>query len=453
VAKSSKSKSSQKAKIEEAEIVEDALGSAEGGLDPEALGEKLDAAREEVLSDAAEAVETDGFAEELAEPHALIEDDDVAEVLEDVTPEADPVDAPTNEPEVEPEPAPEVAEQSPEHEPERAPEPAPEPVPAVAEPAEQKSGFMPLLLGGVIAAGLGYAVPTFLLPQDNDALVALQGEVATLATSLGTVETSASEAGAQAQAANDAVASLVLPDVAPLQQAAADLAAQLVGLEARIAGLEARPVGTDSNITEGEFANLRALLTEQQAASAALTADMERMAAMQAEGLANAETEALNAARAAQKAAALQVVRTAFDTGEPFEPAVSTLTDVPEALAAVAPDGVPTAESLQSEFPDLARGALAVSRAAAAEGDAAGSIMAFVQKQVGARSVTPREGDDPDAVLSRAEAAVRDADWATALTEIAALPDVAQNMLAEWVGRAETRAAALSALSDFEATN
>jgi len=375
--------------------------------------------------------------------------DEVLGAVEEIAPEA--------EASVEPEDAAVEADEALDEDPvldePTTPEAEPEPIAATPEPEPQKSGFVPLLLGGVIAAGLGYAVPTYLMPQENEAVVALQTQVATLEANIAATDARTAEAQGQAQTASDAIAAITVPDIAPLEQAAADMAAQFAQLEARIAALEARPVGGESGITEGDFANLRALLAEQQAASAALTADMQRMASLQAEGLANAETEALNAARAAQTAAALQVVRTALETGEPFETALATLENVPDALTAVAADGVATAENLQDAFPDLSRAALAAARAAAAQGDTAGSILAFVQKQVGARSVTPRAGDDPDAVLSRAEAAVRAADWETALAEIAALPDAAQSPLVDWSTAAQTRAAATAALSDFEAAN
>ena len=418
--KSSKSKASQKAQVEEAEIAGDAMEVSEPSQTADASNTADATVSDEVL----------GAVEEIApEAEASVEPEDAAVEADEALDEDPVLDEPTT------------------------PEAEPEPIAATPEPEPQKSGFVPLLLGGVIAAGLGYAVPTYLMPQENEAVVALQTQVATLEANIAATDARTAEAQGQAQTASDAIAAITVPDIAPLEQAAADMAAQFAQLEARIAALEARPVGGESGITEGDFANLRALLAEQQAASAALTADMQRMASLQAEGLANAETEALNAARAAQTAAALQVVRTALETGEPFETALATLENVPDALTAVAADGVATAENLQDAFPDLSRAALAAARAAAAQGDTAGSILAFVQKQVGARSVTPRAGDDPDAVLSRAEAAVRAADWETALAEIAALPDAAQSPLADWSTAAQTRAAATAALSDFEAAN
>jgi hypothetical protein len=43
-------------------------------------------------------------------------------------------------------------------------------------------------------------------------------------------------------------------------------------------------------------------------------------------------------------------------------------------------------------------------------------LTAFVQGQVGGRAVAPREGDDPDAVLSRVQAAVSAGDLEAALS-------------------------------------
>jgi hypothetical protein len=52
-------------------------------------------------------------------------------------------------------------------------------------------------------------------------------------------------------------------------------------------------------------------------------------------------------------------------------------------------------------------------------------------------------------VLSRAEAAVRSGDLSTALSELSGLPDVAQEALADWQARAETRLAATSAADEL----
>lgn len=323
-------------------------------------------------------------------------------------------------------------------------EPAsPEPI---AEP-EQKSGssFVPLLLGGAVAAAIGYAVPTYLLPQGDEQVAALQAQVEALST-----DVSANTASNAARA--DEIAAIAVPDIAPLTANLDALTAQVAELETRLAALEARPVG-ESGVSAGEIAALRNALSEQQAASAQLTADIEAMAAQQAAGLANAETEALEAARAAKAQAARQTLSVARDTGVGFAEVLADLEDVPQVVVD-ASDGIPTAESLQEPFADLARDALAKARSeTAADGSAGGRLAAFLQAQVGARSVEPQEGDSPDAVLSRAEAAVRSGDFGAAVAEISALPEGAQAVLADWSARAQTRADVTAALDDYFAAN
>jgi hypothetical protein len=71
----------------------------------------------------------------------------------------------------------------------------------------------------------------------------------------------------------------------------------------------------------------------------------------------------------------------------------------------------------------------------------------FLRTQLGLRSLTPKDGTSPDAILSRAEQAVRDNDLNTALTEISTLPDVGQAVMADWVAIAQTRLDVTNALS------
>jgi hypothetical protein len=125
--------------------------------------------------------------------------------------------------------------------------------------------------------------------------------------------------------------------------------------------------------------------------------------------------------------------------------------DVPEALSAAAETGVSTLEELQSTFPAAARAALPIAiRDTAGEGTM-NRVTAFLQSQVGGRSLEPQEGDSPDAVLSRAEAALRDGDLSGVVAELAALPEEAQSVMADWTSSAETRIAALEAMDAFAA--
>uniref|UniRef100_UPI0037C662F9 COG4223 family protein n=1 Tax=Roseovarius salis TaxID=3376063 RepID=UPI0037C662F9 len=96
-----------------------------------------------------------------------------------------------------------------------------------------------------------------------------------------------------------------------------------------------------------------------------------------------------------------------------------------------------------------ARAALAAARdAAAREGDT-GGLTGFLRTQLGVRSLEPREGDDPDAVLSRAEAAVGQGRLTDALAEIETLPDVARAELEDWTQRARQRLDAVAAAREL----
>jgi hypothetical protein len=134
------------------------------------------------------------------------------------------------------------------------------------------------------------------------------------------------------------------------------------------------------------------------------------------------------------------------DNGGPFATALGDLeqagvTDIPDALRAAAADGVQPLSDLQAAAPDAARDALAAARAA----ESGGGLGAFFDRQLGTRSILPREGSDPDAVLSRIEAAARDGRLGDALAEAEALPADAQAALGPWLEQAQKRHDAVTA--------
>jgi hypothetical protein len=80
-------------------------------------------------------------------------------------------------------------------------------------------------------------------------------------------------------------------------------------------------------------------------------------------------------------------------------------------------------------------------------------VATWLRRQLDARSVTPREGDDVDAVLSRAEAAAAAGELEAALAEIEALPEDVRAPFAEWEAAARTRLAAKAALAELIAAS
>ncbi|MFC0813401.1 hypothetical protein ACFHYO_14970, partial [Paracoccus panacisoli] len=155
--------------------------------------------------------------------------------------------------------------------------------------------------------------------------------------------------------------------------------------------------------------------------------------------------------RRARTAAAASALGTAIQTGAPREAALAQLQEAgvtpPPALTVE----VPTLEALAAEFPPAARAALRAelrSDAASGRGSAIGN---FLRAQTGARSVTPHEGSDADAVLSRAGAAVDRGDIAAALKELEALPAPARPAMEPWIARARAAAEAAAAIGALTA--
>ncbi|MGI3187390.1 hypothetical protein ACROHD_20200, partial [Nioella aestuarii] len=176
----------------------------------------------------------------------------------------------------------------------------PDPQPATAEP-RRGPGFVPLVLGGVVAAGLGYGAafmgfaPT---PQDNGAteaaLAAIQISLDEQADTLTALTTRATALEGQVEAIPPASEPV---DLGPLSEQIAALGAridatgsQITGLTDRIAYLETLPLGEGG---EG---------TDNSAAVAAAVAQMQ--AALQEQSASLAEQQAANAAMAEQLAAA-----------------------------------------------------------------------------------------------------------------------------------------------------
>jgi hypothetical protein len=389
----------------------------------------------------------------------------VAEVVEgQPTAEQEPVSRPWQEPETARQPEPEPA-------PVRVPEPPPAPV------TVQRVGFVPLVLGGVVAAGLGFAAgwQGFLPSPESDAAAA-----------------ALADQGARVDALAAQMAALPpAPDLAPLTEEIAALRAEIAPLAERIAALESRmeamerAPANDGTLSataiaawQQDIETLKAAVAAQVAqtqaisdAAAARDAELaglqESMAAQEAEmarmvdeaaqrlnaaesTVAGIEQEATAAATATLRRAVLASLQTAVDGGQPFANLLGELSatgvEAPEGLAARAADGVPTQAVLVETFPDAARAALSAARAEGLADDGGGGVMGFLRNQLDVRSVEPRQGDDPDAILSRAEAALREARLGDAMAEIAALPEVVRAPMGDWVAAAEARVAALSAL-------
>lgn len=391
----------------------------------------------------------------------------------DTAPAADPEPVPDlqsdplNEPFAEPDPAlpPPGAEAEVAHIPDP---PAPEPAPAAAPaPAPARSNPLWPVLGGVVAAAIGFvaaqvvpqgwpleattrqlsAFEARLAAQDRKlADLAIPAPDPALADRLAALEQRLTELPATS-GADPAAIDALRADIETLKQAvppAPDLAPIQAELEALRAELAAIP--RESGVAQ-ELEALRAAAEAERAASTA------RAEALRAEGESlRAQAEAT--ARAAVARGAILRVQAALESGGAFDAALADLgaagVAVPATLSGHA-EGVPTLAQLQAGFPDAARAALAATVQPAPDAALSDRLGAFLKGQTGLRSTLPRTGDDPDAVLSRAEAALRAGDLAATLAELDRLPPEATAVLADWRAQADIRAAAAAALADMAA--
>ncbi|MDG1408142.1 MAG: hypothetical protein P8Q50_10010 [Octadecabacter sp.] len=335
------------------------------------------------------------------------------------------------------------------------PEPQADPAPETNAQQTQSAGagFLPLLLGGVVAGAIGYGVATYFPMNDGsvdvsvqmqaqaDQLAALEAKLADIpAVDLSGVEAQIASVGDQAAALSGAIDT------------------NFADLDARLTEVEKRP-GADGTLSDTalaayqrELEQLRADLEIQQATVMSTVAQAETdLAAARAEAEA-LEQEALASAEAAASRAALNRVSTAIETGAPFADALGDLGgDLPTALSSAAENGVATTAELTSDFPAAARAALATARAEGVS-DESGGLGGFLRNQFDVRSTAPQEGSSPDAVLSRAEAAIKEGRVADALAEIEALPEVARAEMTDWTAQATERADILDAVATLSET-
>lgn len=298
---------------------------------------------------------------------------------------------------------------------------------------EQGSIFWPLVFGGVVAGGLGFLAAEMDFFGNRAAVAEMNTALSGQDARIETLENAEAPAPAEVDLS-------VVDDVrAEVEQ----LASQLAAIDERLTVVEKQPIAegvSDAAVAayERELSALQSSVEEQRA-------EIENLL----ENAMSVEDATAQAALAARQQALLTQISSAINGGQPFagplaELAETGVQDIPAALGDVAEGGVATLNSLQTSFPDHARSALAAARAEGTDAGESG-VGGFLRRQLGARSVTPREGADPDAVLSRAEAAVRDGRLSDALAEVDSLPEPAQAALQDWRNDANARDAAEAA--------
>lgn len=344
-------------------------------------------------------------------------------------------------------------------------------VPASADRTAKprRSPVLPII-GGAIAALFGFALALIVpsgwpIGSDSAEIAALQATQQAQAKALDALATQIPEP-ADTSALTSQIEDL-RTSLAEAQAAVAAQAQNLAALADRVAAAERQPLA-DGGASPGalaaldaELKSLRALVEAQQGQSGTAGTDLLALLDQtRADLTAASDTAAVlqtqfeqTATRATSRAAMLQI-DAALQTGGPFSGALDDLASaglmVPDSLRAVA-EGVPSLADLQAGFVEPSRAALSASLKALVGDDTFSRISAFVRNQVGARSLTAQQGDDPDAILSRVEAALQQGDLVSVLAEIATLPEQGRAPLAAWVALAETRVTALTEVANLAA--
>lgn len=358
------------------------------------------------------------------------------------------------------------------------------PAEATPQPEPQSSSAWPLVFGGLVAGAIGFGAAYFLNSQPSGlsediarAVEGVEGNAAGLADLTATVDA----LGGSIPEAPDL--SDLEGGIAALNSSVADIASQLTGVNETIAGVEANAAEGLSDLTsqlaelkeriaalelesgnaasaQGDAAaaqlsafqsDLEGLVSE---AEAKIVAAEEKAQAILAEAQAAAEAteaEAVREAKLAERRAALAELKTAVDGGAAYSDIVAGLDNVPPELIEHADSGVPTMVALQQTFAPAARSALATAQTVPEDASTGERFAAFLRRQTNARSLTPQDGNDTDAVLSRAEAYLSEGKLSETLSEVSALPEDAQAAMSGWLADAQTRQAALQAVDALSA--
>ncbi|WP_299850556.1 hypothetical protein [uncultured Roseovarius sp.] len=290
----------------------------------------------------------------------------------------------------------------------------------VAEPVVvRQGGFIPMVLGGIMAAVIGFAVARYVLPETGSDAVLLT-EIQRKLDQQSDVVSKMNERIDTLESGND---------LSNLEASQSDNLAAISGLSDRLSEIETRLDEIES-VPAGEGISDAALAAYERQLK-----DLRSEVDAVTENAALLEENAQNAAKATLRRAAFTRIQTALDAGVAFGAAVTDLEgmgiSIPSVLQEAAPNGVASLADLQESFPDAARIALAASRDAT-DGAEDGGLTSFLRSQLGARSLQPREGSDPDAILSRAEAAAREGRLTDALAEIESLPEEGRAELSGW---------------------
>ncbi len=357
-----------------------------------------------------------------------------------------------------------------------SPEDASEPEPTVddgtaevaVDPSEMQpvakpgNPLIPMVFGGIVAGAIGFGAATYLgfgTGQDGDALAELSAKVDSQTAEIEalTNEVSRVEGLTDTSGLSTSLQTSLAEFETNNAIAIADFDARIGGFSETLSAIEQRVLDLEKRLMEATFSDEAIAAYEAEMSSlfeavAQHRADIEAMAAEARE----METAARQETVRSEGASWVTEVSIAIADGSSFAAPLDAIKvegmAIPVALNAAAGEGVATLAELVADFPDAARAALTAVRSEEGDETGGGGLLTFLQNQVGARSVSPKEGDSADAILSRAEAEAQSGNLSAAIAELGSLPEVGQAAMAGWMMQAQERLDVVAALDALRET-
>lgn len=322
----------------------------------------------------------------------------------------------------------------------------------VEDTKRKSSGFVPLFVGGFICAGLGFGAAIF--TQQSNPIWSVHPDVAQFRDEttgqMSDIDERLKELGeilavVDQRAIGDVFKSDIDDLMSRYDQRFAKITSNLESYEKRLSALEKSTI--ESAIPDELVAQYQ---DEVKRLKETLETQRESLQQFMSE-TAETANEVTQRAKDTVARGILAQIRAAIDAGSPFDSAIKEFDEqvgdaIPNQLRSLAQDGVQTYQELRDGFAEVARLALSAARDELNESEGFSGIGDYLRKQFQARSVIPKTGDDADAVLSRAEQALRENDLTGALDELDALPDTARDQMQLWIDAARERQGALEQL-------
>jgi hypothetical protein len=222
-----------------------------------------------------------------------------------------------------------------------------------------------------------------------------------------------------------------------------DLQKEVEALKAKLGALAEAHLAGDTSDLAPQLTTLDQRIAKLEAALPELSTAIDRSSASAKSGVA---------------AIAFANLRNAVADGRPYAAELAALRSlIPDpgdlgALPSHADTGIPTVAELSASLTKLAE-ASAAQPAAPAETSILDSMVASAKSAISIRRIgADVTGDEPAAVLARAEAALQQGDLAAAIKEVESLPAPSRDAFAGWLDDARARASANDTLSKLEST-